>query len=64
MAAANVLGVCICIITDQLDTSSCDIWVQPVNSINDEIILMGFDSVSQHYYSLQRKYARIAHACM
>ena len=47
-----MFGVAICIVTDHLPEPS-DIWVQPAITTSDEVLLLGFDSVSQHYYSLQ-----------
>ena len=56
MGAANLLGVGICVITDQ-PGEGCDVWVQPHATVSDDIILLGFDSVSHHYYSLEGMFA-------
>ena len=45
MGAENLLGVGICVITDQ-PGEGCDDWMQPHATVNDDIILLGFDSVS------------------
>ena len=54
IAAANMLGVAICIVCDQ-PKQCCDTWVQPTTTISNDVLLLGFDSVSQHYFSLEGK---------
>ena len=52
VAAANMFKVAICIVTDR-PQQPCDAWIQPAVAISDDVLLLGFNSSSQHYYSLQ-----------
>ena len=54
-AAANLFGIVICVVTDL----SCDMftmWIYPSITISDDVLLLGYDSMSKHYYSLKGKF--------
>ena len=53
VAAANMLEVTICIVTDQPEPNA-DIWIQPSHPpVTDDVLLLGFDSKKCHYHSLE-----------
>lgn len=56
VATANLFGVTICVITDR-EQEPFDIRIQPKpDSIeSDDVLLLGFNSMTKHYYSLQGK---------
>ena len=56
VAAANIIKVAICVVTDY-PQPFCDVWIQPAVAISNDVLLLGFDSSSQHYYSLQGEIA-------
>ena len=47
--------IVICVVTDL----SCDMftmWIYPSITISDDVLLLGYDSMSKHYYSLKGKF--------
>ena len=53
--AANLFSIVICVVTDL----SCDMftmWIYPSITISDDVLLLGYDSMSKHYYSLKGKF--------
>ena len=52
-ALANVLGVPILVTTDSSDEDEYQVWVYPSNVNTEEVMLLGYSSISSHYYSLE-----------
>lgn len=53
VAAANLFQVPICIITDQPAPQDPDVWIRPPVVVTENVLLLGFDSQSCHYHSLE-----------
>ena len=57
-AAANLFGIVICVVTD-LSCDMFDMWIYPSHAISDDVLLLGYDSMSKHYYSLTGEFNRM-----